>query len=227
MSRADDVGEPEESPIRFTDNRKVDRERAEQTEQAGGADTSPAGAGDPLAHTGESDVAMVEAVLLEERTRDLQRVQAEYANYRKRAERDRLAAGDAAIARAAGDFLPVLDDLDRARAHGDLSGALKSIADKLDDVFARLGLESFGEVGDAFDPAVHEAVMHDVSDAVSVPTATTVMRRGYRHRERLVRPAMVGVSDPAGPSGEAMVDDSAPDLAMDDAAQSQDPPAAE
>ncbi len=156
-----------------------------------------------------------DALLLEERTRDLQRLQAEYANYRKRAERDRLAAGDAAIARLAGEFLPVLDDLDRARAHGDLTGALKAVADKLDDVFAKLGLESFGAVGDPFDPSIHEAVMHDVSDDVSVPTATTVMRVGYRHRDRLVRPAMVGVSDPGSPSGEAAVEDAAPDLAGD------------
>ncbi|WP_375492189.1 nucleotide exchange factor GrpE [uncultured Jatrophihabitans sp.] len=208
-------GEPEEPPIRFTDNRKIDREAS----AAGSADEGASGpssaeqAAAAAAQKAEEDVPKADALLLEERTRDLQRLQAEYANYRKRAERDRLAAGDAAVARVAGDFLPVLDDLDRARAHGDLTGALKAVADKLDDVFHKLGLESFGAVGDPFDPEVHEAVMHDVSDDVTGPTATTVMRQGYKYRDRLIRAAMVGVTDPASPSAEAEVADSAPDLA--------------
>jgi molecular chaperone GrpE len=132
-----------------------------------------------------------------ERTADLQRLQAEYANYRKRAERDRLAAGDVAVSRVLAELLPVLDDIDRARNHGDLTGALKAVADQLDTIFGKLGLQAFGEAGDPFDPAIHEAVLHDESDAVLVPTATTVMRRGYQHGERLLRPAMVGVTDPA------------------------------
>jgi molecular chaperone GrpE len=132
-----------------------------------------------------------------ERTADLQRLQAEYANYRKRAERDRLAAGEVAISRVLAELLPVLDDIDRARSHDDLTGALKAVADHLDGIFSKLGLQAFGEVGDPFNPAIHEAVLHDESDQVSVPTCTTVMRRGYQHGERLLRPAMVGVSDPA------------------------------
>ncbi|HEY2166287.1 MAG TPA: nucleotide exchange factor GrpE, partial [Jatrophihabitantaceae bacterium] len=127
---------------------------------------------------------------------DLQRVQAEYANYRKRAERDRLAAGDAAISRVLVELLPVLDDIDRAREHGDLSGALKAVADHLERIFDKLGVEAFGEVGDPFDPSIHEAVLHSESDDVAVPTSTSVMRRGYKHGERLLRPAMVGVTDP-------------------------------
>ncbi|MDQ2797295.1 MAG: nucleotide exchange factor GrpE, partial [Actinomycetota bacterium] len=130
------------------------------------------------------------------RTRDLQRVQAEYANYRKRSDRDRLAAGDLATGKVLGELLPIVDDLDRAKAHGDLTGPLKAVADKLDAIAVKLGLIAFGEVGDAFDPAWHEAVLHDESDAVSVPTCTTIMRQGYRHKDRLLRPAMVGVSDP-------------------------------
>ncbi len=146
---------------------------------------------------------MVEATLLDERTQDLQRLQAEYANYRKRAERDRLAAGELATGRVLSELLPVLDDLERARAHGDLTGALKAVADKLDATFAKLGLLAFGEVGDPFDPAIHEAVLHDESDAVTVPTCTTVMRPGYRHRDRLLRAAMVGVSEPAAAGAPA------------------------
>ena len=134
---------------------------------------------------------------LAELTADLQRVQAEYANYRKRADRDRLAASDVAIGRVLGELLPVLDDIDRARAHGDLTGALKAVADHLDGIFAKLGLQAFGEVGDPFDPAIHEAVLHTESDDVTAPTATTVMRPGYQHGNRLLRAAMVGVTAPA------------------------------
>ncbi|MDT4939565.1 MAG: molecular chaperone GrpE, partial [Pseudonocardiales bacterium] len=123
--------------------------------------------------------------------------QAEYANYRKRAERDRLVAGELAVGRVLTDLLPVLDDLDRARQHGDVTGALKAIADKLDSVVGKLGLQEFGDEGDPFDPSVHEAVMHAESDAVTEPACTSVLRKGYKHGDRLLRPAMVGVTDPA------------------------------
>lgn len=131
-----------------------------------------------------------------ELTGDLQRVQAEYANYRKRADRDRLAAGDVAIGRVLTELLPVLDDIDRARSHDDLSGALKAVADHLEGIFTKLGVRAFGQVGDPFDPSRHEAVLHTESDEVTEPTCTIVMRRGYQHGERLLRPAMVGVTEP-------------------------------
>jgi molecular chaperone GrpE len=149
---------------------------------------------------------MVEAALLTERTADLQRLQAEYANYRKRADRDRLLAGEVAIGRLLSDLLPVLDNLDRARAHGDLTGGLKAVADQLDAVFTKVGLATFGDVGDRFDPSIHEAVLHDESDAVTEPTCTTVLRPGYRLNDRLLRPAMVGVSDPAPPDAQLPAD---------------------
>jgi molecular chaperone GrpE len=145
-------------------------------------------------------VPKADALLLEERTRDLQRVQAEFANYRKRVERDRVALAEAAVGSALVGLLPVLDDIDRARAHGDLTGAFKSVADQLETVLGKLGLAAFGEPGDPFDPTIHEAVMHEestVGAVVSEPTATTVLRRGYKHGDRLLRPAMVGVTDPA------------------------------
>jgi molecular chaperone GrpE len=144
----------------------------------------------------EANVPKAQALLVEERTRDLQRVQAEYANYRKRAERDRLAAADLGVGRALSELLPVLDDIDRAASHGDLTGGLKAVADHLDAVLDKLGLERFGDVGDPFNPAVHEAVMHAESDDVTQPTCTSVLRPGYRYRERLLRPAMVGVTEP-------------------------------
>jgi molecular chaperone GrpE len=148
----------------------------------------------------EADVPKAQALLVEERTRDLQRVQAEYANYRKRAERDRLAAADQGIGRVLAELVPVLDDIDRAASHGDLTGGLKAVADHLDTVLTKLGLDRFGEVGEPFNPAVHEAVMHAESDEVTQPTCTSVLRPGYRYRDRLLRPAMVGVTEPAAPA---------------------------
>ena len=153
---------------------------------------------EPPSDKEEQDIPKADALLLEERTRDLQRVQAEFANYRKRVERDRVALAESAVGGALVGLLPILDDVDRARAHGDLTGAFKAVADQLEAVLGKLGLAGFGEVGDPFDPSIHEAVMHDESSEVSEPTATTVLRRGYMHGDRLLRPAMVGVSDPAG-----------------------------
>jgi len=230
--------EPEEPPIRFTDNRKIFRDAF-----GGGAQDSPAaGATAPQPPEGaDGDAAAAaagggsdeNAQLLEERTRDLQRLSAEYANYRKRAERERLAAGEIAVGRALAELLPVVDDLDRAKAHGDLTGALKAVADKLDAAFGKLGLVAFGEVGDPFDPVIHEAVLHNESDEVSVPTATTIMRVGFKHGERLLRAAMVGVTDPTHPAPAASTDDQ-PDVTTAATAESEPaedapppPPAAE
>jgi molecular chaperone GrpE len=220
----------EREPIRIKDSRKIDPVTG-QARKAAAADAAAttgagpdagaqAGAGAASAAPGpvgtsageaaqaaaaaaaEADVPKADALLLEERTRDLQRVQAEYANYRKRAERERLAAGEIAIGRLLGELLPVLDNIERARQHGDLTGGLKAVADQLQSVVDKFGLVAFGEVGDPFDPAIHEAVLHSESDDVSVPTCTTVMRPGYKHGERLLRAAMVGVTDPVHPQSQ-------------------------
>jgi len=191
----------EEEPVVITDKRKIDRQTDKKPDDQAVAGSAPEKGAEPAVEAAQ--VPMVEASLLDERTADLQRLQAEYSNYRRRADRDRQAAGELAIGRVLADFLPVLDDLDRARQHGDLTGGLKAIADRLDSVFSKLGLAAFGEVGDPFDPTIHEAVLHDESDEVSEPTCTTVMRPGYKHNDRLLRPAMVGVSDPAGEPPEA------------------------
>ncbi|HEY3737975.1 MAG TPA: nucleotide exchange factor GrpE [Jatrophihabitans sp.] len=197
-------GTPPEEPVVVTDKRKVkldpDSGEASVEEVAGSIPATSEPAATPDGAPGE------EAALLEERTADLQRLQAEYANYRKRAERDRLAAGDIAIGRVLANFLPVLDNLDRARSHGDLNAGLKAVADQLDDIFGKLGLVAFGEVGDPFDPELHEAVMHDVSDEVTETICTTIMRPGYRHGERLLRPAMVAVTEPASPPSSPEAD---------------------
>jgi molecular chaperone GrpE len=167
------------------DKRKVDRPGAAAASSAEGP-TSPV-----------HEIPKAEALLLEERTADLQRLQAEYANYRRRVERDRIAVGEVAVGAVMAGLLPVLDDIDRAREHGDVTGAFKAVAEQLEAVLGKLGLQQFGEVGDPFDPTIHEAVTHDESDQVTEPTVTLLLRRGYRHGERLLRPAMVGVSEPA------------------------------
>ncbi len=152
----------------------------------------PPADGDVEAGTDELGALRTE---LEERTGDLQRVSAEYANYRRRVERDRQAVFTMAKAQLAGELLAVLDDVERAAEHGDLSGAFKSVADKLVAALAAQGLASFGAPGDPFDPDVHEAVQHTTSPEVAGPTVTAVLRSGYRFGDRVLRPAMVAVTD--------------------------------
>ena len=131
-------------------------------------------------------------------TNDLQRLQAEYANYRKRVERDRSVAHEMAIGAVLTELLALLDDVDRAESHGELTGGFKAVADQLNSITARIGLEKYGTEGEAFDPQIHEALMHDTSADVAVPTASKILQPGYRYKERILRPARVSVTDPAG-----------------------------
>jgi molecular chaperone GrpE len=133
---------------------------------------------------------------LDERTRDLQRVTAEYANYRKRVDRDRGAAAEQTTGAVLSALLPVLDDIDRAREHDDLVGPFATVAEALTAATGKFGLVGFGEKGDPFDPTRHEAVAHQTSPDVTEPTCVEVMRRGYTLGERLLRPALVAVADP-------------------------------
>jgi molecular chaperone GrpE len=133
---------------------------------------------------------------LDERTKDLQRLSAEYANYRKRVDRDRGLVAEQATGAVLAALLPVLDDLDRAREHGDLVGPFSSVAEQLNAALAKFGLTPFGEKGDPFDPTRHEAVAHQTSAEVTEPTCVDVLRRGYLLGERLLRPALVAVADP-------------------------------
>lgn len=153
---------------------------------------------------GEDDAVVLEGELSEsaeapsdqvaELTADLQRVSAEYANYRKRTARDVVDARAAGKASVVAELLVVLDDLDRARSHGDLeAGPLKSVSDKLDGVLSALGLESFGAEGDEFDPSIHEAVQHEGDGAD--PVLGAVLRQGYRIDGKVIRNAMVAVAD--------------------------------
>lgn len=143
---------------------------------------------------GDGEVSAVETQLAE-RTEDLQRVTAEYANYRRRTERERRGIIDTARAGVVTQLLPLLDDLDLAEQHGDLNeGPLKSLSDKLINILGGLKVESFGEIGEAFDPEIHEAVQ-DLSQG-DVKVLGTVLRKGYRLGDRVIRTAMVLIGDP-------------------------------
>ena len=129
-------------------------------------------------------------------TNDLQRFQAEYANYRKRVERDRELVKDLAVASVLSELLGTLDDLDRARAHDELSGGFKAVADQLENLTTKLGLEKYGTEGEVFDPMIHEALVHNTSSEVSETTATAILQPGYRFKDRILRPARVAVTEP-------------------------------
>ncbi|MGA9489916.1 MAG: nucleotide exchange factor GrpE [Mycobacterium sp.] len=183
-------GNPREQ-VTVTDKRRIDPETGEVRHVAAGA--APAGAA-PGAFTGETPE---EADKAAELLGDLQRVQADFANYRKRALRDQEATAERAKAAVVSQLLGVLDDLERARSHGDLdTSPLKSVADKLVSVLSGLGLTAFGAEGDDFDPALHEAVQHEGDGGEgSRPVIGNVMRQGYKLGEQVLRHAMVGVVD--------------------------------
>ncbi len=189
-------GNPQEQ-VTVTDKRRIDPETGEVRHVPPGSEPGgPAAAG-----KGES------AAKVAELTADLQRVQADFTNYRKRALRDQQAAADRAKAAVVSQLLGVLDDLERARKHGDLeSGPLKSVADKLDGALTGLGLTAFGEEGEDFDPVLHEAVQHEGDGADgSKPVIGTVMRQGYKLGDQVLRHALVGVVDTVAGDGEETV----------------------
>jgi molecular chaperone GrpE len=153
-----------------------------------------------LAAEAEADakIAAPESTLAAERLADLQRLQAEYVNYRKRVQRDRETARDNAIAEVVKSLLPILDDLDRAHAHGDLEGTpLELVAQKLRSSFERYGLTAVGAKGDVFDHNLHEAIYQQPSPDVTVNTVADVIESGYLLGEKLLRPAKVAVDVPA------------------------------
>jgi molecular chaperone GrpE len=174
-------------PVTITDKRRIDPDTGEVREQAPAPGGPASAASDAGAPANDSDeVAELKSTL--------QRVKAEYDNYRKRSLRDQQVTADRAKATVISQLLGVLDDLDRARSHGDLeSGPLKSVADKLVGALEGQGLSAFGAEGDEFDPSLHEAVQHEGEG--THPVVGTVMRRGYKIGDQVVRHALVGVVD--------------------------------
>ena len=196
--------DPETGAVRTPDSDRSDADASTPRSAPGGRPTPDQERSGAVPDTpaepepGDARVAELTAEVAE-RTADLQRLTAEYANYRRRVDRDREAVLVNARAQFVGELLTVLDDIERAGAHGDLVGPFKSVADKLVAVVQKLGLEPFGTEGEPFDPSVHEAVQHESAE-VSGPTVTvlsSVLRRGYRIGDRVLRPAMVGVVDRA------------------------------
>ncbi|MEO3786078.1 nucleotide exchange factor GrpE [Actinocorallia sp. B10E7] len=187
----------QDEPV-IRDSRRIDPETGElrtppatETEEE-----SAALAGEVVDETAEQQADGRLQEQLDERTADLKRLQAEYVNYRKRVERDRVAVREQAIAGVLTDLLPILDSLDKAREHDELVGAFKSVGESLETTLGKLGLERFGEAGEPFDPNVHEALTHVPSPDATEESILEVYQPGYRIGERVVRPARVVVSGP-------------------------------
>jgi len=186
---------------RTRESEKVSVSADEVSPPEGGAAAPAAAAATPAAPA-EAPADSQLPKQLAERTADLQRLQAEYANYRKRVDRDRATVREQAVAAALSELLPVLDAIGQAREHGELSGGFKSVADSLQAAVGKLGLVSYGQRGDAFDPKIHEALTHTYSADVTEDTAVEIFQPGYMVGERILRPARVAVAAPAtGPDG--------------------------
>lgn len=186
-----------EGPI-IRDKRRIDPETGlvrEAVARAAAAPTDALAGEEAAAELVEVDLAALEAEL-SERTADVQRVHAEYANYRKRVDRDRELVRDQAAAAVLVELLTILDDIDRAREHDELAGGFKSVAEALEATVDKLGLERYGTAGEPFDPNVHEALIHSEDDSVTETTCIAVLQPGYRHAGRVLRPARVAVADP-------------------------------
>lgn len=214
-----------EEPKGFEQEPDVPSEASDQQPDAakvtGTADEADLGAGGGDAKELTALRAQLDQVrtALNERTADLQRLQAEYQNYRRRVERDRIAVREIAIANLLTELLPVLDDIGRAREHGELVGGFKSVAESLETVAAKLGLQQFGKEGEPFDPLVHEALMHSYSPDVTQTTCVQILQPGYRLGERNLRPARVAVAEPqpgAGKGDDAEDADGAVDVPDDE-----------
>jgi molecular chaperone GrpE len=209
--RRDDAEEREGPVIR--DKRRVDPKTGEVRESA-----EPAPEPSPSASTADSDETAGLRKQLAERTADLQRLQAEYANYRKRVDRDRVTVREQALANVLTELLPVLDDIGRAREHDELNGGFKQVAEGLEGTVSKLGLQSFGTPGEPFDPNVHEALIHSYSADVTEPTAVQILQPGYGIGERILRPARVAVAEPGGdgePEEPAAAEDTEPEAPAD------------
>ncbi|MCM1974070.1 MULTISPECIES: nucleotide exchange factor GrpE [unclassified Streptomyces] len=198
---------------------------AEPKAAASSKEEAAAPAGDSAAAQGAGDTALLAQLdqartALGERTADLQRLQAEYQNYRRRVERDRIAVKEIAVASLLTELLPTLDDIGRAREHGELVGGFKSVAESLETAAAKMGLQQFGKEGEPFDPTIHEALMHSYAPDVTEDTCVAILQPGYRIGERTIRPARVAVAEPqpgAAPKSEAAEAESSSDPSDKDA----------
>jgi molecular chaperone GrpE len=185
-----------------TGNGEPEDQKDDDLKAADAADEVIEGIVEDVIAADRQDAVVDAEARLAERTADLQRLQAEYANYRKRVDRDRAAVREQAVAATLAGLLPVLDAINQAREHGELSGGFKSVADSLTAALGRLGLVTYGEKGDRFDPKIHEALTSSYSPDVAEDTCIEILQPGYKVGDRILRPARVAVAEPAiGPDG--------------------------
>lgn len=212
MALPENENGPEQVGPVIRDKRRIDPETGElRTPEEAEPAVQPAGQPtEQEAAVGEVDELGAVRQELAERTADLQRLQAEYANYRKRVDRDRTAVRDQALAQVLGELVPVLDDIGRAREHDELTGGFKSVGESLEGLVGKLGLKRFAQEGDVFDPNVHEALTMLPTPGIEVPTIIEVFQPGYRVGDRIVRPARVVVG---GPAEEVEIAEAAPPAA--------------
>ena len=158
--------------------------------------TAPESSDKELSDAVDEALAEVEVDEVAVLTSDLQRIQAEYSNYRKRVDRDRITANEITTAIVLSELLPVLDDISRAEEHGELTGGFKAVADQLQAITTKLGLTKFSDIDVPFDPNIHEALMHSTSPDVTETSVTQVLQPGFKFKDRVIRPARVAVTDP-------------------------------
>jgi molecular chaperone GrpE len=219
-----DGADPEETVTpKVHDNRRIDPETYQLREPEAAAETAasaPAGTDEPdpaaadvpedavTGQTESDELASVKQALAD-RTADLQRVQAEYVNYKRRTDRDRTQARSAGVESVIRELLPVLDSVQYAREHEELTGGFKGVADELDGLARKHGVEAFGAEGDAFDPHIHEALMNAQAEGITQPTCVTILQPGYTVGGRVVRPARVAVAEPESGSAAAAAEEPA------------------
>ncbi|MFB9835464.1 nucleotide exchange factor GrpE [Actinoallomurus acaciae] len=229
MTERRDDAEEREGPV-IRDKRRIDPQTGKVREPA---EPAPEAAPSAPPAAESEEIADIKKQLAE-RTLDLQRLQAEYSNYRKRVERDRVTVREQALANVLTELLPVLDDIGRAREHDELNGGFKQVAEGLEGIVGKLGLQAFGAPGEPFDPNIHEALMHSYSADVTEPTAVQILQPGYGIGERILRPARVAVAEPGGdaePAEQAgpaeQEEPEPPETAEAEGAEAETPPKAD
>ena len=195
--RRDAEAEFEERGPTVRDRRRIDPKTYEVREPQAPAAPATAGPEEAASPVSEAEAEVIELkAALAERTSDLQRLQAEYVNYKRRVDRDRDLARKVTIEGVLKDFLSVLDDVRSAREHEELNGGFKAVAEEIERVTSKYGLQAFGEAGDPFNPHIHEALLHAHAGGIDGPTCVEILQPGYRIGDRVLRPARVAVAEP-------------------------------
>jgi molecular chaperone GrpE len=220
--RTSDYDPPEEEQAEHRgptvrDKRRIDPDTFQLRESQPPAAGGPAPQAEPDGSVAPGELEGLKANLAE-RTSDLQRLQAEYVNYKRRVDRDREVVRRHGIESVLRDLLSVLDDIRSAREHeGELSGGFKAVAAAVERVASKYGLEAYGAKGDPFDPHIHEALMHAHAEGITGPTCVEILQPGYRVQDKVLRPARVAVAepDPNAPAATEAADTSAEATATD------------